>query len=259
VGRVRWWAVALALVAPVPALADLPAKDLLFPIPGFDLRGLRDTFDERRGTKPHEAIDIMAPRGTPVVAVDDGRIAKLFKSVPGGFTIYQIDPTEKYAYYYAHLDRYAPQLAEGALVKRGDVIGHVGSTGNARPDAPHLHFAIFELDPDRKWWKGRAMNPFPLFARAASQGKQTTGKLVNLENGDVACYLTLVDARGKQFIEMGEFSLCFQKPSPIGRRVQLTYEFANVLADECQGNPDCGKSQRVALVTSIRMLDARPK
>src|SRR5207244_3033184 len=97
-------------------------------------------FDERRDGIPHEALDIMAPRGTPVVAVDDGTIAKLFRSVPGGLTIYQFDSSGTLAYYYAHLDRYAPGLGQGVAVKRGQPIGYVGSTGNARADAPHLHF-----------------------------------------------------------------------------------------------------------------------
>jgi len=109
----------------------------VFPVKGHEA-ALRDNFDERRGTGRHEALDIMAPRGTPVVAVDDGKIAKLFTSKPGGLTIYQYDPAEKLAYYYAHLDRYAPGVNQGEKVRRGQVIGYVGSTGNARADAP-LH------------------------------------------------------------------------------------------------------------------------
>ena len=107
----------------------------------------------------------MAPRGTPVVAVDDGKVVKLFNSKPGGLTVYQFDPDEKLAYYYAHLDRYAPGLAEGTVVKRGDVIGYVGSTGNANPDAPHLHFAVFVLGPEKRWWQGTPINPYPLLKR----------------------------------------------------------------------------------------------
>src|SRR5205085_4816372 len=132
---------------------------LEFPVKGFET-ALRDNFDERRGNVPHEALDIMAPRGTAVVAVDDGTIAKLFKSVAGGITIYQFDPTQTLAYYYAHLDRYAPGLEQGAKVRRGQVIGYVGSTGNARADAPHLHFTVYALGPARQWWKGVAINPY---------------------------------------------------------------------------------------------------
>jgi len=119
-----------------------------------------------RATGSHEALDIAAPRGTPVRAVDDGRIAKLFRSVPGGITVYQFDPSARFAYYYAHLDRYADDLREGATVRAGDVIGYVGTTGNAPPDAPHLHFAIFRLGPERQWWRGTAINPYPVLRDA---------------------------------------------------------------------------------------------
>ena len=137
----------------------LAAKSLEFPVKGYQ-SALRDTFEEERGKVPHEALDILAPRGTPVVAVEEGRIAKLFRSKPGGLTIYQFDPSEKLAYYYAHLDHYAPGLKEGDKVKRGQVIGFVGSTGNARSDAPHLHFTVYVLPPGKQWWKGAAINPF---------------------------------------------------------------------------------------------------
>lgn len=142
--------------------AEAHAQLLLLPVEGIAASDLRDTFaDGRDGDqRGHEAIDILAPRGTPVLAVDDGRIVKLFLSQPGGITIYQFDPSGTLAYYYAHLDRYAPGLAEGQMVRRGSVIGYVGSTGNASPDAPHLHFAIFRLGPEKQWWKGDPVNPF---------------------------------------------------------------------------------------------------
>ena len=142
------------------AQRTLSNKILAFPVQGYE-RALRDNFNERRGSVRHEAIDIMAPRGTPVVAVDSGVIVKLFKSVPGGLTIYQFDDSATIAYYYAHLDRYAEGLREGASVKQGQVIGYVGSTGNARADAPHLHFTVYALPPSRQWWKGVAINPHP--------------------------------------------------------------------------------------------------
>ena len=113
----------------------------------------------------HEVIVMMASRGTPVLAVADGTVEKLFTSVPGGLTIYQFEPGGRYAYYYAHLDRYADGLQEKQAIRRGEVIGYVGSTGNADPSAPHLHFAIFELGPERQWWKGTALNPYPVFTR----------------------------------------------------------------------------------------------
>ena len=98
--------------------------------------------------------------------MDTGIIAKLFTSKPGGLTVYQFDPSQTYAYYYAHLDRYAEGLKEGMLVKKGDLIGYVGTTGNARPNTPHLHFAIFELGPEKHWWEGKPINPYPLLMQA---------------------------------------------------------------------------------------------
>jgi murein DD-endopeptidase MepM/ murein hydrolase activator NlpD len=87
-------------------------------------------------------------------------VVKLFLSKPGGITIYQFDPGSNYAYYYAHLDRYADGVVEGTSLRKGQVIGYVGSTGNASPDAPHLHFAIFKLGPERQWWRGMPLNPY---------------------------------------------------------------------------------------------------
>lgn len=162
-------AITIALTVSAPAIdvatarITLANKILTFPVKGYE-RVLRDNFDEPRGKSPHEALDIMAPRGTPVIAVEDGTVAKLFKSIPGGITIYQFDPSGTLAYYYAHLDRYAPGLREGGAVKRGEVIGYVGSTGNAHADAPHLHFAVYALGAERKWWKGVAINPHAALA-----------------------------------------------------------------------------------------------
>ena len=139
--------------------ALLAARDLQFPVDGIRPDSVRDTFDDGRPGHRHEALDIMAPRGTPVRAVDDGRLVKLFDSKPGGLTVYQFDPASQLAYYYAHLDRYAEGLREGMQLRRGDLIGYVGTTGNAAPDAPHLHFAFFLLGPEKQWWKGEALNP----------------------------------------------------------------------------------------------------
>ena len=147
------------------AIAMLRRRDLEFPVEDVDRDDLRDTFSDTRGQgRSHEALDIMAPRGTPVRAVEDGTIEKLFDSRGGGgLTIYQFDPSKTFCYYYAHLDRYAPWISEGQPVRRDQIIGYVGSTGNASPDAPHLHFAIFQLTPERKWWKGEPLNPYPVF------------------------------------------------------------------------------------------------
>jgi murein DD-endopeptidase MepM/ murein hydrolase activator NlpD len=135
------------------------------PIIGLAPKDLHDTFDRARGQSRHEAIDIMEPRGTPVHAVVDGTIAKLFLSKPGGNTVYLFDESGEFCYYYAHLDRYASNVREGMHVSRGQIIAFVGSTGNASPDAPHLHFTIFELGPEKHWWKGTAINPYPALMR----------------------------------------------------------------------------------------------
>jgi murein DD-endopeptidase MepM/ murein hydrolase activator NlpD len=141
------------------------------PIRGLALADLRDMFEESRNGIPHEAIDILEPRGTPVRAVVSGTVRKLFLSKPGGETIYQFDEAEVYCYYYAHLDGYVEGLREGMRVERGRVIGFVGSTGNANPGTPHLHFAIFELGPERLWWKGKAVNPYPGLVAAVKRAK----------------------------------------------------------------------------------------
>ena len=144
---------------------DVLAKHLTIPVQGIRAEDLRPDFYDDRGQRGHEAIDIVAGRGQPVLAVEDGKIAKLFTSVRGGLTIYQFDPSGKYAYYYAHLDRYAAGVSEGDSVTRGEVIGYVGSTGNADPSSPHLHFAIFVLGPEKQWWRGEAIDPYPALAR----------------------------------------------------------------------------------------------
>ena len=148
-------------------LSQLRGRNLTLPVTGITAAQLNDTYTQARAAgAPHEALDIMAPNGTPVLAIEDGRIAKLFLSKPGGITLYQFDPGVEYAYYYAHLDRYADGITEGVSVRKGQVIAYVGSTGNALPEAPHLHFAIFRLGPERKWWRGTPINPFLIWRDA---------------------------------------------------------------------------------------------
>jgi murein DD-endopeptidase MepM/ murein hydrolase activator NlpD len=151
-----------------PAAIDaLHQHDLRVPIDGVTVESMRGGFDERRDAsgRPHEAVDMLAPRNTPVHAVEDGTIAKLFVSKAGGNTIYQFDPSGRVCYYYAHLERYADGLRDGAAIARGDVIGFVGTSGNAPANTPHLHFAIFELTPERHWWEGTALDPYLAFGR----------------------------------------------------------------------------------------------
>ena len=151
-------------------LSTLPliclAGDLTLPIRGLTARDIHDTFNEGRSNgQPHEAVDLLAPRGTPILAVAAGVIQKLFLSKPGGITIYEFDPQGEYCYYYAHLERYAEGLHEGMRVRQGEVIGYVGTSGNAPPNTPHLHFAIFQLGPEKHWWQGTAINPYPLLIK----------------------------------------------------------------------------------------------
>jgi peptidoglycan LD-endopeptidase LytH len=144
---------------------DIPHRRLQVPIEGADVNSWKGAFYERRGSRPHEAVDILAPRNTPVEAVDDGTVAKLFVSKAGGITIYQFDPDGRLCYYYAHLERYADGLHEGQAVSRGEVIGFVGTSGNAPANTPHLHFAVIQMNPDRHWWQGRALDPYEVFRR----------------------------------------------------------------------------------------------
>lgn len=146
-----------------PAPTSGAVGALLLPVQGVGADQLQDTFtDARSEGRVHDAIDILAPNGTPVLAVADGTVEKLFDSVRGGLTVYQFEPSGRYCYYYAHLDRYADGLAEKKTIKRGEVIGYVGSTGNASPEAPHLHFEIHVLGPEKQWWKGESINPYPV-------------------------------------------------------------------------------------------------
>ncbi|MBB3855145.1 murein DD-endopeptidase MepM/ murein hydrolase activator NlpD [Xanthomonas arboricola] len=155
-----------APAAPASAASPEAASSgggLLIPVQGIGSGQLQDTFtDARSEGRVHDAIDILAPTGTPVIAVADGTVEKLFNSERGGLTVYQFDPNGTYCYYYAHLERYADGLAEKQAIKRGQVIGYVGSTGNADPAAPHLHFEIHRLGPEKQWWKGEVLNPYPI-------------------------------------------------------------------------------------------------
>ena len=144
---------------------------LALPVVGIKPDQLTDTFDAARSAgRRHDAIDIMAAEGTPVIAAADGTIEKLFNSVRGGTTIYERSPDQKWEYYYAHLSAYAPGLAEGQQVKRGQVIARVGHTGDASAAGPHLHFAINTMGPDEHWWQGTPINPYPLLAGKKGSG-----------------------------------------------------------------------------------------
>jgi murein DD-endopeptidase MepM/ murein hydrolase activator NlpD len=145
---------------------------LAIPVVGVKAAQLQDTFDDARASgRRHDAIDIMAAEGTPVIAAADGTIEKLFFSRGGGgITIYERSPDGKWMYYYAHLSAYAPGLAEGQQVKRGQVIARVGHTGDASAAGPHLHLAINAMAPGERWWQGTPINPYPLLAGKKAGG-----------------------------------------------------------------------------------------
>ncbi|MDR3702986.1 MAG: M23 family metallopeptidase [Candidatus Sulfopaludibacter sp.] len=134
----------------------------IIPVQGIAASQLTDNFNDRRDGRRHDALDIPAPRGTPVIAAVEGNVVKLFHSKLGGTTVYQFDDSRTYCYYYAHLERYATGLAEGTLLRQAEVLGYVGSTGNAQANAPHLHFEVHKLGPEKKWWQGESLDPLKL-------------------------------------------------------------------------------------------------
>jgi murein DD-endopeptidase MepM/ murein hydrolase activator NlpD len=145
----------------------LASRHLVVPVQGVARAAVQDTFAATRsGGRSHKALDIMAPWGTPVLAADDGRLEKISSNRAGGLAAYQADPSGRFIYYYAHLAGYADGLKEGQMLHRGDVIGYVGTTGNAPATAPHLHFQVMLLEQKGRWWGGEAVNPFA----ALSQG-----------------------------------------------------------------------------------------
>ena len=144
----------------------LVSRNLLIPLKGMSANQLHDTFTESRSEgRQHDALDIKAPQGTPVLATTDGVVTKLFQSERGGITLYQLDPSGRYVYYYAHLMRYEDGIAEGKQLRRGDVIAYVGDTGNAGAGNYHLHFAISRISAPGKWSGGDPINPYPLLVK----------------------------------------------------------------------------------------------
>jgi peptide-methionine (S)-S-oxide reductase len=153
--------------ASIPTGVDLAVlqSELIVPVSGVQPAALHDTYNELRdGTRPHEALDILAPRGTPVLSATNGRVLKLFNSKPGGLMVYAADSTGRFILMYGHLDAYAPGLADGQPLVRGQKLGIVGTTGNAPANTPHLHFAIARSANINEWWKGTPVNPYPLLA-----------------------------------------------------------------------------------------------
>jgi len=177
----------LTPVIPAPAPEAAPAPDtaappggadtatagkvLIVPVQGVHPSRVRDNFSASRGARTHNALDIMAPRGTPVLAADDGRILRLSTNPAGGITIYQLAADEKFVYYYAHLQKYRDGLRDGIEVRQGEVLGYVGTTGNAPPDVPHLHFQVMRYRRDGRYWDGEPVNPHPYLVRQADAGR----------------------------------------------------------------------------------------
>jgi murein DD-endopeptidase MepM/ murein hydrolase activator NlpD len=150
------------------AQASGALQGLLIPVAGVRPEQLQDTFDDARSEgRVHDAIDIIAPRNTPVLAAADGRVVRLFQSVKGGTTLYQLAAADEHVvFYYAHLERYADGLAEGHVARRGETIAYVGDSGNATPGDTHLHFQIYRVADPKHFWTGDNINPYPLLRSA---------------------------------------------------------------------------------------------
>lgn len=139
---------------------------LIIPVVGVRSDQLLDTFSDARSEgRVHDAIDIPAAAGTPVVAAADGEVIKLFQSERGGITIYQLSNDKKLVFYYAHLQRYADGLLVGKFAKQGEVIAYVGDTGNAAAGNFHLHFSIAVIADPKRYWEGANINPYPLLRK----------------------------------------------------------------------------------------------
>ena len=161
-----------ARATPVTPEAALAAKALIIPVEGVDPSRVRDSYTAARGGRTHDAVDIMAARGTPVIAADAGTILRLRQNDAGGITIYQLDPDERFIYYYAHLDRYQDGLVEGMKIKQGEVLGFVGTTGNAPKNTPHLHFQVMLYRGRGQYWGGEPINPHPYLSRASDRSRK---------------------------------------------------------------------------------------
>lgn len=169
-------ALATASAAPsarvAAAIERLRGRDLLIPVAGVTPSRIEDTFTAGRGggERQHNAADILAPRNTPIVAADGGTILRMSTNPLGGITIYTADPHREFVYYYAHLERYHPDLVPGNTIEKGDTLGYVGTTGNSPANVPHLHFQIMLWPSDGKWWNGEPVNPYPVLRGASPSG-----------------------------------------------------------------------------------------
>ncbi len=152
-------------------IINVRSRLLIVPVAGVSPDQIPDSYLAKRGSRTHNAIDILAPRGTPVLSADEGRVLKLRSNASGGITVYATDPAGRIVYYYAHLERYRGGLAEGAPLGKGDTIGYVGTTGNAPPGVPHLHFQVTVMHAEGKYWAGTPIDPRPFTTPARSSGR----------------------------------------------------------------------------------------
>lgn len=156
-------------------LASLRLTGLVIPVRGAELAKIEDSFDAPRdGGRRHDAVDILAPRGAAIVAATDGVVLRIGTNALGGNVVWISDAEQRFAFYYAHLDRYARGIATGGRVSRGTVIGYVGTSGNAPPDVPHLHFQVMRVTDTKRWWDGTPVNPFPFLVEPGSVATNTT-------------------------------------------------------------------------------------
>ncbi len=136
-------------------------RHLLLPVAGANMAKVADSFNEGRDTdRTHHAIDILAPRGTPILSADDGKVLRMSSNSLGGITMYTVDPENRLVYYYAHMDHYNDAMSPGRAIVKGDTLGFVGTTGNAPKDTPHLHFQVMAWPANGKYWNGEPIDPY---------------------------------------------------------------------------------------------------
>ena len=152
----------VASVAPERDVSYLAQRHIMLPVAGADMAKVDDTFNDERdgGDRTHRAIDILAPRGTPILSADDGKILRMTTSTLGGISMYTVDPESRLVYYYARMERYNEAMSPGRAIVKGDTLGFVGTTGNAPKDVPHLHFQVMSWPADGKYWDGPPIDPF---------------------------------------------------------------------------------------------------
>lgn len=183
--RLRWYAFPLALALlvsacfgggppkPVQQMTDaeyLRWRELMVPVQGFSRRQLRDTYSApRSGGRAHLALDVMARKGTRVLSADDGTVLRVTENALGGKVVYVVDPHGRFVHYYAHLDKWVYPLREGQSVKRGELLGSVGTTGNAPKDAPHLHYQLMRITDPKRPWEGPPVNPLPYLTKKGDE------------------------------------------------------------------------------------------